>query len=124
EVAHVIDTYKERTTLGRINGRESVSLSGSKRRGENLIRINDEVKRIVGQELANMPPGTRVTFLQDQSKFIKEIVTDLQNNILTGLLLVLAVLPFFLTIRSSFIVASAIPLSMLMSLAIIDAFGM
>lgn len=124
EVARVIDTYKERATLGRINGDESVSLSISKRGGENLIRINDEVKRLVNEALPGMPPGTRVTFLQDQSKFVKEIVTDLENNILTGLLLVLAVLPFFLTIRSSIIVASAIPLSMLMSLAVIDALGM
>lgn len=124
EVARVIDTYKERTTLGRINGKESVSLAVSKRGGENLIRINDEVKAVVEAALPTLPPGTRVTFLQDQSRFIKDVVTDLQNNILTGLLLVLAILPLFLTVRSSVIVAAAIPLAMLLSLAIIDALGM
>jgi multidrug efflux pump len=123
EVARVVDSYKERTTLGRINGQESVSLAVSKRGGENLIRITDDVKRVVGQNLDLMPPGTKVTFLQDQSKFIRDIVADLQNNIFTGLLLVLAVLPFFLTVRSSLIVASAIPLSMLLTFAVLDTLG-
>lgn len=123
EVARVIDTYKERSTLSRLNRTESVSLNVTKRGGENLIRIADDVKRIVNERLNELPPGTRVTFLQDQSKFIRDMVTDLENNILTGLLLVLAVLPFFLTIRSSLIVATAIPLSMLISMIAIDAFG-
>jgi multidrug efflux pump subunit AcrB len=124
EVARVIDTYKERSTLGRINGGASVSLQISKRGGANLIKLNDDVKAMVQENISKMPPGTRVTFLQDQSKFVRDIVSDLQNNIMTGLLLVLAVLPFFLTVRSSIIVASAIPLSMLMSLAVIDFMGM
>ena len=123
DVARVIDSYKERDTLSRLNRTESVSLNITKRGGENLIFIADEVKRIVSEEIEVLPPGTRVTFLQDQSQFIREMVSDLENNILTGLLLVIAVLPFFLTIRSSLIVATAIPLSMLMSMVIIDSFG-
>jgi len=123
DVGRVIDTYKERATYSRMNGVESVSITVSKRAGENLINIVDQVKEIVDGRKDTLPPGTKVTFLQDQSKFIKSMVNDLQNNILTGLLLVLAVLPFFLTVRSSMIVASAIPLALLMSMTIIESMG-
>ena len=123
DVAHVVDTYKERETLSRINRADSISINISKRGGENLIAIADEVKRLVEEQQEVMPPGTRVAFLQDQSKFIRSMVSDLENNIASGLLLVLLVLPLFLTARSSLIVASAIPLSMLAGLAIIQLLG-
>ena len=124
ELANVLDTYKERATLSRIGQTESVSLNVTKRGGSNLIQITDEVKAIVAKRVQELPPGTQVTLLADQSKFIRDMVSDLQNNILTGLLLILAVLPFFLTIRSSIIVGLAIPLSLLLSMIIIDLSGM
>lgn len=124
DVARVIETYKERATISREKQRETVSLAVSKRAGENLIRITDDVKAAVEQAQLTMPPGTTVTTLQDQSKFVREIVNDLTNNIITGLLLILLVLPFFLTIRTSLIVATAIPLSLLISFFVIDATGM
>jgi multidrug efflux pump len=124
DVARVIDTYKERTTLSRLNQAKTVSLQITKRGGENLIMITDMVKEIMRRAKPLLPPGTKVSFLADQSKFIRSMVNDLQNNILTGLLLVLAVLPFFLTLRSSQIVASAIPLALLISFIAIQASGM
>jgi multidrug efflux pump len=123
DVARVLDTFKEKTSLSRINGTESVTLQITKRGGENLIHIADEVKRIVEDERARLPPGTTVTFLGDQSKNIRSMVTDLENNILTGLLLILLVLPFFLTLRSSFIVASAIPLSLFITMMVLQGSG-
>lgn len=123
DVATVVDTFKERATMSRINQTDSVSITVSKRGGENLIRITDEVKEKVAIAKERMPPGTTVTLLQDQSKFVRSMVSDLQNNIMSGLILVLAVLPFFLTVRSSIIVASAIPLSFLLSMTVLQAFG-
>jgi len=123
DVARVIDTFKERTSLSRLNATDSVTLQVTKRGGENLIRITDDVKRIVEESRDDLPPGTKVTFLGDQSKFIRSMVSDLQNNILTGLILIVLVLPFFLTIRSSFIVASAIPFSLFITMIVIQTSG-
>ncbi len=123
DVGHVLDTYKERTTKSRLGSREAVTLQVKKRGGENLIAITDEVKDIVNEMSPTFPAGTKVTILGDQSKFIRSMVSDLQNNILTGLLLILLVLPFFLTIRSSFIVATAIPLALLITMAVLQFMG-
>ena len=123
DVATVLDTFKERTTIGRLNEAESVNISVSKRAGENIIRITDDVKRLMKEMEPKLPPGTKVTYLQDQSKFTRSMVGDLQNNVLAGLLLVLAVLPFCLTVRSSIIVASAIPLALLISLTTLQLLG-
>lgn len=123
DVAHVVDSYKERATKSRLGARDAVTLQVKKRGGENLIAITDEVKSIVEEVKPQLPSGTTVTLLGDQSKFVRSMVSDLQNNILTGLLLILLVLPFFLTLRSSFIVASAIPLALLITLGVLQFMG-
>jgi multidrug efflux pump subunit AcrB len=123
EIANVIDSFKERSSLSRIGRTESVSLNVTKRAGSNLIRISDDVKRIVAEKTKTLPPGTRVTLLADQSKMIRDMVSDLQNNILSGLILILAILPLFLTIRSSIIVGTAIPLSFMLTMIVLDMQG-
>jgi multidrug efflux pump subunit AcrB len=70
-----------------------------------------------------LPSGTVVTILGDQSKQIKQMVNELENNIISGLLLVVAVLMAFLGFRNSIFVAVAIPLSMLISFVGIQFMG-
>jgi multidrug efflux pump subunit AcrB len=69
-----------------------VSLSVIKRSGENLIEISDRVKRLLSQR--PLPPGTNVVIQADQSTDIRQMVKDLENNILSGLILVVGVLLF------------------------------
>ncbi|MBH25094.1 MAG: hypothetical protein CMH57_11690 [Myxococcales bacterium] len=125
DVADVVDGFKEPTTYSRFQGETNVSLSIQKRAGENLIRITDEVKSILAAyQRDTMPHGVKVAVTADNSKQIRSMVSDLENNILTGLILVVGVLFFFMGgARNSFFVGAAIPLSMLVSFVVLAVLG-
>ena len=69
------------------------------------------------------PKGTNITKLMDKSKDIRMMVHDLENNILTGLLLVVGVLLFSMGLRNALLVGVAIPFSMLISFSILYVLG-
>lgn len=123
DVARVHDGYAEQETLSRINGKDCITLGVKKRVGENIVRIAGEIKKLLEEVEPKLAEGVSVSIRQDQSKFIKDLVTDLENNIISGLILVLAVLLFSMGIRNAFFVAIAIPLSMLISFIVLMAMG-
>ncbi|MCP4604195.1 MAG: efflux RND transporter permease subunit [Proteobacteria bacterium] len=123
DIGRVIDGFKERETISRIDGIECVTLRVKKRAGENIVRIADDVRAALAVEKPNLPAGTEYTIRQDTSEFVKDMVSDLENSIITGLILVLGVLLCAMGIRNAFFVAIAIPLSMLMSFIILQAMG-
>ena len=123
DLAEVRYGFKERETFARQNGVECVSLSIKKRSGENLIRIADEVKGIIDERLPRYPPTTEIVVVADGSKEIRDIVRDLENNIFSGLVLVVLVLFAFLGFRNALFVGMAIPLSMLISFIVLAALG-
>lgn len=124
DVARVEYGLKDRTSYSRINGRESVSLSIQKRTGANILEVVERVKAEVARRQATWPQGVEVSYLADQSKDIGIMVADLENNVLSGVVLVTAVLFFALGLRNALIVGSAIPLSMLLTLLVVQLSGM
>ncbi|NOY26187.1 MAG: TolC family protein [Oligoflexia bacterium] len=124
DVAHVIDGFADRSSYARMNGEPSISISITKRAGENLLAIADQAKLIVAHQADNWPSGVEYRVLADQSKHIERQVSDLENNILTALVLVVGVLVFALGLRTSLFVGLAIPLSMLMSFAVLQMLGL
>jgi multidrug efflux pump len=123
DVATVSDTFKDRLTYSRLDSKDSITLTVQKRVGADIIPISDAVKRVVKEGRRIAPKGVRLEVTFDVAKYIRQMVSDLENNILSGLLLVVAVLVLFMGFRTSAIVALAIPMSMLMSFAIILALG-
>ena len=123
DVAHVVDGTKEETSRSRLDGMDSVNISVKKRVGENIIFISDKVETIVKKAQEAFPKGTTITKLMDQSKDIRLMVADLENNIASGLLLVVAVLFIALGLRNALLVALAIPFSMFLSFAVLSALG-
>ena len=123
DVADVKLGFKDPGSYARINGLPSVSLNIQKRSGENLIRIADAVKVILEEERTRLPESVKFTVLADQSKDIRRMVSDLENNIISGLFLVIIVLYLFMGFRNAFFVAIAIPLSMLLSFLVIQTMG-
>ncbi len=123
DVAEVSYGFEDRVSYARLNRQSCVSLSVIKRSGENLIQISDQVKALLEGKSKNLPPGTQMTVLADQSDDIRMMVKDLENNIISGLLLVVVVLFLFMGVRNSFFVGVAIPFSMLISFMIIQAIG-
>lgn len=123
DIGRVVWGYKDRTEYARMNGQSAVSLSVTKRPGQNIIEIVDALRIIVEAESKDWPEGVSYKILSDQSQAIRNMVSDLQNGILTALLLVLGVLLVSMGLRASTFVALAVPLSMLISVLALDALG-
>ncbi len=123
DVATVHFGIRDRETISRVNGRDAVTLVVKKRSGENIITIADEVKRTIGRLRPTFPAGTEVTIVADQSVQIKRMVRELENNILSGLMLVVVVLLAFFGVRNAFFVGTAIPFSMLISFVVLSLLG-
>ncbi len=123
DVAEVRFGFKEEATYARLNGLPCVSLNVQKRSGENLIQIADAVKEQLDLERERLPKTVHLAVLADQSKDIRSMISDLENNIISGLILVVFVLFMFMGVRNALFVAIAIPLSMLISFMVIEALG-
>jgi multidrug efflux pump len=124
DVAEVDFGFRDRTSYARLYGAPVVTLDIVKRSGENIIATADAVKAAVAAAEAGFPPTTRVTITSDQSEDIRDMVMSLENNIIAGLILVIAVLLFFLGVRNAAFVALSIPLSMLLSFIVMQIIGM
>lgn len=123
DLATVEFGFKDRGSYARNNLEECVTLSVSKRVGENIIDVSDQVKKILSDKKSSLPSSINMSITVDQAKMINRMVMDLENNIFSGLVLVVLVLLFFMGVRNSLFVAIAIPLSMLISFFILDAMG-
>lgn len=123
DIALIRDTFKDRESFSRIDGVEGVSVKVTKRSGENLLEIANEVKAIVADYRENLPDGISLTITSDGSRDVKMMVSDLENNIISGLILVLLVMLFALGFRNAVLVAMAIPFSMLISFFVLHSLG-
>ncbi len=124
DVATVDFTFEDRLSHARLGGQESISLAVKKRTGENIIAVADQVFALLQTARDLVPEGISLEVTLNQSKDIRRMVGELENNILTGLILVVAVLFLFLGLRNSLFVALAIPFAMLLSFMMIQALGM
>ena len=123
DVAEVVDGFKDETGRSRLDGRQAVNIQVKKRAGENIIRIVDEIDEVIEQSEQNWPEGTKITKLMNYAEDINNMVKDLENNIATGLILVIVVLFFAMGVRNAVLVSLAIPFSMLISFMILQALG-
>ena len=123
DVARVIDGFKEETSISRLDGREAVNITVKKRSGENIISISKEVDQIIETDMATWPSGTDITKVLNKAKDIDNMVADLENNILSGLVLVLIVIFFAMGIRNAILVSMAIPFSMLLTFTVLYLLG-
>jgi multidrug efflux pump len=123
DVARVQDAFKDRQTLSRLNGQPNVTLNIKKRIGANIVEVADHVKLILTEARKQIPKGVELVVTSDRSKEIRGMISDLENNVMSALILVVCVLVLFMGFRTSAIVAIVIPLSMLMSFAIIQVLG-
>ncbi|MGW8158992.1 MAG: efflux RND transporter permease subunit [Desulfoprunum sp.] len=123
DVARVVDGFKEENSISRLNGRDAVNLAIKKRAGENIIAISRAVDRIIATGRTAWPQATEVTKVLDKSRDIEMMIADLENNILSGLVLVLLVIFLSMGFRNAILVSLAIPFSMLISFTILYAMG-
>ena len=125
DVAEIIDGFKETSSISRLNGEQVITLGIVKRQGANLLETIFEVKEQVekAKEEGIIPKQLTTVYTNDQSSRIKKQVSNMENNIILGMVLVIMVLYFFLGLRNALFAGLAIPLSMLISFIILKAIG-
>ena len=124
DLENVSDSFKDRTSYARSNGNPVVTVDVVKRSGENLIVTSQKIKDIIAlAKVDRFPEGLDITITNDQSKRTKSMVDNLENSIITGVILVTLVLMFFMGLRNALFVGIAIPLSMFMAFMVLSAIG-
>ncbi|MHA1554728.1 MAG: efflux RND transporter permease subunit [Alphaproteobacteria bacterium] len=123
DVATILPTFKDARSVTRVDGRSAVVIEVTKRAGANLIDTVDGVKLAVEELQANWPTSVQAKVIGDQSKFIKQMLADLQNSVTTAILLVAIVILFILGGRASIFIGIAIPFAFLVGVFGLDTFG-
>jgi len=125
DVAEVVDGYEELSSISRLEGHPVVSLSITKKSGENLLEATDEIYQIIKEEKESgeLPKGLVVTVTDDTSEDVRGQVTDLENSIIMGMLLVIIVLYLFMGLRNALFSGLAIPMSMMISFIVLNQIG-
>ncbi|WP_257279504.1 efflux RND transporter permease subunit [Endozoicomonas sp. ISHI1] len=124
DIATVLSTFKEGGGYARLNGENSIALEIKKRPGENIIEAIEIAKAIINQGIALGPGTLKVDYVGDQSEEVKRMVTDLQNNVLSAVILVVIIIIGALGARSAFLVGIAIPGSFLSGILILQIMGL
>ncbi|WP_271782760.1 efflux RND transporter permease subunit [Aquimarina algiphila] len=124
DIATVNFKEEDKTTYAREFGHSVVMLDVMKRSGKNMIEAVEKIKVILADAQENIfPQDLDITVANDQSEKTNNQVSDLVNNIIFGIILVVGVLMFFLGFRNALFVGFAIPMSMFMSFMILSALG-
>jgi HAE1 family hydrophobic/amphiphilic exporter-1 len=124
DIAEVKDTTEDNRSVLRINGRPGVRMQVTKQSGTNTVLtaqgVRSEIERI-NREV----PGIRLTLLDDQAKFIERAITAVQEHVMIGSVLVILIIFLFLrNFRSTLIVCTSIPISVVGTFALLYFSGM
>ncbi|HIP36679.1 MAG TPA: efflux RND transporter permease subunit [Crocinitomix sp.] len=124
DIATVLFKEQEKTSYARDWGKPVVMVDVKKRGGENLIIVSSKIDKIIDKAKKTVfPEKLIISKTNDLTDKTIAQVTDLENNIIFGVLLVVIVLMFFLGLRNALFVGIAIPLSMLLSFILLNTLG-
>ena len=123
DIASLKRTFKDPEKFARLNNKSAFTLEISKRIGANIVETVDQVKELVAKEQKNLPTKINITYSGDESINIKNMLGDLQNNVIFSILLVMSVVILFLGIRSSLLVGLAVPGSFLAAILVLYTMG-
>ncbi|MBX7054152.1 MAG: efflux RND transporter permease subunit [Pyrinomonadaceae bacterium] len=124
DVARVESTGSDASTAASLDGTQAVSLGIRKQSGANTIAVIENVKKRMAEILPNMPSDMKFALIRDQSEFIQNSLTAIEEHLILGGLFAAVVVFFFLwNFRTTLISALAIPISIIASFAVIAAIG-
>ena len=123
DIATVVDGFKEREEIARYNGSESVGLLVFKESGANTVAVSDEVQETL-ELLKEQWPDFTTEIAYNQATFIDESISNVVQALILGGVLAFFVLFFFLRDpRYPVAIALAIPISVVGTFALMEAFG-
>uniref|UniRef100_UPI0040476A3F efflux RND transporter permease subunit n=1 Tax=Vibrio anguillarum TaxID=55601 RepID=UPI0040476A3F len=126
DIATVRRAFRDPESFARLDGKSAVVLDVKKRAGENIIETVELVKTVMGeaQKREDWPSNLLVKYTWDESKDVEIMLNDLQNNILSAIILVVIVIIAILGMRTALLVGISIPGSFLTGLLVLSVFGL
>lgn len=126
DIATVRRAFRDPESFARLDGKSAVVLDVKKRAGENIIDTVELVKAVMNeaQKREEWPSNLLVKYTWDESKDVEIMLNDLQNNILSAIILVVIVIIAILGMRTALLVGISIPGSFLTGLLVLSLFGL
>lgn len=124
DIAEVKDDFLERESTARLNHKNVLALNVIKKSGENLLDASDKIKDILAElQISKLPSKLKIDITGEQAKFTKRTLTELNNTIIIGFILVTIILMFFMGFTNAFFVGLSVPLSMAIAYIVMPALG-
>ncbi len=123
QVATVNRSFKDPLGYARINGQPALVLEIKKRAGANIISTVQQVRALLDEASGQFPEGMEVHYIMDQSLDVEILLSDLLNNVLTAVVLVLILIIATMGPRSALLVGITIPGAFLAAILMIFAIG-
>ena len=119
DVAEVRDTTEDFRSFTRVNGKAGVRMRVTKQSGKNTVAIAEDVKAEI-ERINREVQGLQLTVLEDQSKFIQQSISAVgEAAILGGILVIVVIFAFLRNLRSTFIICTSIPISIIGTFALL-----
>ncbi len=123
DVVDVSRTFKDAEAYTTINGQRAITIEVLKRTDANDIEVTQSVRTLVEGLRSELPAGVTVDYFLDQSEFSIGMISEMQGNILTAMILVMIIVVAALGLRSGILVGAGVPFSLLFSAIILHQMG-
>ncbi len=123
ELARVETGFAKQELIGRYAGQPAMYLEIAKEDDADLIRMSEDLRRFVDERQAYLPAGVRAVVTQDSASYVTKQLTALRDNLLVGLVVVIAILWFTVGFRNALLAVVAIPFSYLTAILIFPLLG-
>ncbi len=119
DITKVRRTFKDPSRFTSVNGDNAIAIEVKKRNGASQIEVSQAVRNIVNEHATTIPKNIIIEYVLDQSQVTMDMVSEMQGNIVTAMVLVMIIVVAALGLRSGFLVGVGIPFSLLFSIIIL-----
>lgn len=125
ELAEIKDTYKKSDSYSFLNGVPSIAVSIQKQSDANTVKVSDEVIKVLAELKNELPPNIEIKAAFDQAEYVRQTIDQVIDNGYMGALLAIIILLLFLrSIRSTLIIGTAIPISIITTFILVYFSGL
>jgi len=125
ELAQIKDTYKEVSSYSMLNGVPSIALNVQKQSDANTVKVSDEVLKVLAEVKNELPPNVEIKAAFDQAEYIRQTINQVVKNGYLGAILAVVILFLFLrSVRSTLIIGTAIPISIITTFILVYFAGL
>ena len=123
DIANVSDALEDKSSIGRYNGNDIISLDIKKQSDSTAIDVSKQVTEEIGK-IVSANPGVQITVVNDSSNVIKDSIRDVVNTMVIAIILSMIILwLFYGDLRASVIVGTSIPISVVLAIICMSAMG-